>query len=196
VYLRRQGSDVVAGKLVSAYGPIRSRSLAQRAARALAGCTAEEFDGLLEGGPLPRLQTRMRDRSDSLRYEEAGRLRDRIGSLERVVAELRRLDRLRRLELCLIVPALEQGWREAFFLAGGRIACRRTLLPGGARLEIEAGMAIARAARLEGCSRQPEHLDELLVVDSFLSRPPPELRVRPLVLAAIEEALGPVRAAA
>jgi DNA polymerase-3 subunit epsilon len=196
LYLRRQGSHVVAGKLVTAYGPISTRSLAQRAARALAGCTTEEFDRLLEGGPLPRLQTRMRELSDSLRYEEAGRLRDRIASLERVLEQLRKLERLRRLELCLIVPAVEQGWREAFFFAGGRIVCRRTLPPGGAQPEIEAGIAIARAAQVEGCSWQPEHLDELLVVDSFLSRPPPELRIRLLDLAATQDRLDAARPAA
>ena len=123
----------------------------------------------------------MRDLSDGLRYEDAGRLRDRIESLERVLAQLRRLDRLRRLELCLTAPALEDGWREAFFVAGGRVACRRTLPPGGGRLELEAGAAVARAAQLDGRANEPDHLDELLVVGGFIDRPPPELEIRPLV---------------
>jgi hypothetical protein len=62
----------------------------------------------------------------------------------------------------------------AFFVAGGRVAAERTLPPGGgAALEVEAGLAAAR--------RPGElDLDELLLVDSFLRRPPPELRVAPL----------------
>ncbi len=99
-----------------------------------------------------------------------------------MLAELRRLDRLRRLELCLIVPALEPGRREAFFVAGGRVAARRTLA-GDGRLELEAGTATARAARDDGRAYEPEHLDELLVVGGFVDRPPPELRIRPLDLA-------------
>jgi excinuclease UvrABC nuclease subunit len=182
LYLRRQGDDVVAGKLVTPYGPLRNRSVARRAARALAGCSDEEFERLLDGGPLERLQARMRDLSESLRYEDAARLRDRIESLERVLGQLRRLERLRRLELCLTAPALEDGWREAFFVAGGRVACRRTLPPGGGRLELEAGASVARAARRDGRANEPDHADELLVVGGFLERPPPELEIRPLLL--------------
>ena len=69
----------------------------------------------------------MRDLSESLRYEEAGRLRDRIASLERVVEHLARLEQLRRLELCLVVPALGDDAREAIFVAAGRIVSRRVL---------------------------------------------------------------------
>ena len=62
----------------------------------------------------------------------------------------------------------------AFFVAEGRVAAERTLPPGGgAALEAEAGLAAAR--------RPGElDLDELLLVDSFVRRPPPELRVAPL----------------
>jgi DNA polymerase III epsilon subunit family exonuclease len=180
VYLRRQGESVVVTRLPSEYGPIRRRAHADRAARALSGCTAEEFALLLEGAPLPRLRQKMRDAADCLHYEQARRLRDRIASLERVTAHLRRLEELRALEVCLVAPALEEGWREAFFVAGGRVACRRRLPPGaGARLELQAGMAAARAVAAEGVSRAPEHLDELTVVGTFLERPPPELRVVP-----------------
>jgi DNA polymerase-3 subunit epsilon len=182
LYLRRQGDDVVASKLVSALGPLRGRAVARRAARALSGCTDDEFDRLLAGGPLPRLEERMRHYSDCLRFEEAGRLRDRISALERVLAELRRLEQLRRLELCLIVPALEPGRREAFFVAGGRVAARRTLPLGEGRLELETGIATARAARDDGREFDPEHVDELLVVGGFVDRPPPELSIRPLDL--------------
>jgi excinuclease UvrABC nuclease subunit len=112
--------------------------------------------------------------SDARRFEDAGRLRDRIAALERVCRELKRLDRVRNLECCVLVPANEPGYIRAHFVAGGRVAAERTLPPGGgAALEIEAGLAASRrAGELD--------LDELLLVDSFLRRPPPELRVAPL----------------
>ena len=54
----------------------------------------------------------------------------------------------------------------------------RTLLAGAAgRLETEAGLAAAaHAAGATG----PADADELLLIGSFLRRPPPELRVVPL----------------
>ena len=71
-------------------------------------------------------------------------------------------------------------------MAGGRIAAERTLPPGGgAALEVEAGLAAANRqiqasnSLLQGDSGELE-LDELLLVDSFLRRPPPELRIAPL----------------
>ena len=72
------------------------------------------------------------------------------------------------------VPAEEPGYVRALFVAGGRVASERTLPPGGgAALEVEAGLAAARRpGELE--------LDEVLLVDSFLRHPPPELRVAPL----------------
>lgn len=59
------------------------------------------------------------------------------------------------------------------------MAAERTLPPGGgATFEVEAGLAAARrSGELD--------LDELLLVDSFLRRPPPELRVAPLARDAI-----------
>ena len=40
---------------------------------------------------------------------------------------------------------------------------------------------------------RPDHVDELLVLATFLRRPPPELRVLPLDRDAIAAALGPAR---
>src|SRR5262249_9602938 len=159
VYLARRGEDVVVTKVPTPYGPLRRRAHAERAARALRGCTEAEFANLLDGEPLPRLTARMAELSECLRYEEAARLRDRIASLERVIARLRRLEELRRLRLRLVVPGAEPGSREEFFLAGGRV--HRDLLA-------------ACAAEL---TLDPDHLDELVVVGTFLERPPPELRV-------------------
>jgi DNA polymerase-3 subunit epsilon len=179
VYLRRRGDGMVVSRMPGELGPIRSRRQAELAARALAGASEEELAGLLGlGGPLPRLRAKLRDLSDSLRYEDAARLRDRIDALERVVAHLRRLQRLRSLELCILAPAKEPDMRRAFFLAGGRIQAVRTIPPGaGGRLELEAGVAAARMGALE---LDAEAVDELLLVGSFLQRPPPELEVRPL----------------
>src|ERR671935_305152 len=197
VYLRRRGSGVVCSSKPSELGPIRSRSRARLAARALEGATEEELsDPWLA---LPRLRAKVRERAESLRYEDAARLRDRVVALERVVAELRRLRRLRRAACCLVVPAAEPGFARAVFVAAGRIVTVRSLPPGaGARLEVDTGLALCRAAEP---SLDPEAADELLLVGSFLSRPPPELRVCPLdaerILAAATRAaaLGPARPA-
>jgi DNA polymerase-3 subunit epsilon len=156
-------------------GPIRSRRRAELAARALAGATPGELALLTAGGPLPRLRAKLRDLSESLRYEDAARLRDRIAALEHVIAGLAELQRLRAAEICLLVPAVEEGWRRAFFVAHGRVAAIRALPRGpGAALELEAGVAEARAAT---ASLAPEDADELLLIGSFLRRPPPELTV-------------------
>jgi DNA polymerase III epsilon subunit family exonuclease len=175
VYFRRKGDGLVVTSEPTPLGPIRSRRRAELAARALQGATAAELALLRSGGPLPRLRAKLRDLSECLRYEDAARLRDRLAALERVVGELAALERLRAAELCLLVPALEDGWKRAFFVTGGRVAAVRTVLPGrAAALELEAGVAEARAL---GTSLAPEDADELLLVGSFLRRPPPELTV-------------------
>jgi hypothetical protein len=80
--------------------------------------------------------------------------------------------------VCVLAPAREQGFRRAFFVAGGRVAAVRSLPPGaGARLEVLAGLGASAGAP---ASLAPEHADELLLVARFLRRPPPELRVVPL----------------
>ena len=169
VWLRRRGDSVVASTRPSPVGPLRSRRTAQLAARVL---SPEELER--PEAALPRLRRRLRELSDARRFEDAGRLRDRLAALERVCRELKRLERVRRLECCICVPAEEPGYVRALFVAGGRVAAERTLPPGGgAALEVEAGLAAARRAG-------EFDLDELLLVDSFLRRPPPELRVAAL----------------
>jgi excinuclease UvrABC nuclease subunit len=191
VYLRRRGDEVVVSRLPSRYGPLRRRSQAERAARSLAGCSEEEFDGLLEGAPLVRLAERLADLADCLRYEEAARLRDRIASLERVVTQVRRLERLRRVESCVLAPGLAPGEHDAVFVAAGRIVARRTLaLDGSATVEVDAALTAVLDAVRAGPSYEADHLDELLVVDGFLRRPPPEVRVVSLERDAILQRLG------
>ena len=181
VYLRRRGTGLVCSSKPGPLGPIRSRTLARLAARALEGATEEELAD--PGLALPRLRAKVRALAESLRYEDAGRMRDRVEALERVVAELRRLERLRRASCCLVAPAVDPGFTRAVFVCGGRVAAVRSLPPGaGARLEVEAGLALCRHG---GPSLEPEAADELLLVGSFLRRPPPELAVTPLVPEAI-----------
>lgn len=173
VYLRRRGAGFVVSETPGPLGPIKSRRLARRAARALDGHEGDD-----PATALPPLRARLRRLAADQRFEEAARLRDRLSALEEVVAALVELERLRALELCLLAPALQDGFRRAFFVSGGRVVASRTLLAGGAgRVEVEAGLA---AARLAAPAVGPEDTDELLLVGSFLRRPPPELRILPL----------------
>ena len=184
VYLRPRGDELVVTKQPTELGPLTSRRQASLAARALAFSTAEERERLLEGAPLQRLRERLAYLSESLRYEEAARLRDRLEALERVIDRLRRLAELRQLEACLIAPAAEPGWRKAFFVAGGEVRAVRSLPPGaGARLELAAGAA-ACSPSAEREPLTPEQAEELLLLDGFIRRPPPELSVLPLAEAA------------
>ena len=181
VYLRRRGDDFVVSAKPSPLGPIGSRRQASLAARALSSCTDAELDDLLRGGPLPRLRKRLAHLAESLRYEEAARLRDRIEALEHIVDRLRRLESLRRRELCLLVPGVEPGWHRAFFVSGGVLRAIRALPPGaGVRLELEAGLAVCRAAERSDDPLTPEEAEDLLLIDGFVRRPPPELTVLPL----------------
>ena len=173
VYLRRRGAGFVVTETPTPLGPIKSRRLAQRAARALA-----DHEGNDVAAALPALRVRLRRLATDLRFEDAARLRDRVTALEQVVGLLAELERLRDLEVCLLAPALEPGFLRAFFVSGGRVVASRTVLPGSAgRVEIEAGLAAARKSQP---ASGPEDTDELLLVGSFLRRPPPELRVVPL----------------
>jgi DNA polymerase III epsilon subunit family exonuclease len=169
VWLRAHGDSVVASTRPSPVGPLRSRRRAQRAARLLSPDELAQPETAQ-----PRIRRRLSALAEARRFEDAARLRDRLAALEQVCRELKRLERIRRLECCVLLPSLEPGYVRAVFVAGGRVAAER-MLPsgGGAALEVEAGLAAARrAAELD--------LDELLLVDSFLRKPPPELRVAPL----------------
>jgi DNA polymerase-3 subunit epsilon len=183
LYLKRRGDDFIVTKTETELGPIANRRRASLAARALSSCTADELDRLLEGGPLPRLRARLEHLAENLRYEEAARLRDRIEALEEVVERLRRLERLRSLDVCLIAPAAQPGRRKAFFVSAGRVCAVRSLPPGaGARLEINAGLTLCRLAK-EQAAKETLTLTEaedLLLLAGFARRPPPELAVLPL----------------
>jgi DNA polymerase-3 subunit epsilon len=173
VYLQRRGDRWATVTTPGPLGPITSRNRARAAARALEG-----FEGDDPAGAVPPLQAKLRRLARDLRFEDAARVRDRLAALEDVVGRIADLSRLRATRVCLLAPALEPGFRRAFFVAGGRLAAVRTLPAGAAgRLELEAGLAETSFA---APSFAPEDADELLVVAGFLRRPGPELRIVPL----------------
>ena len=169
VYLQRRGERWVTVTKPGPIGPLASRHRGRAAARALEGF--EEDD---PARALPALRAKLRRLARDLRFEDAARVRDRLAALEHAVERIAELQRLRALRVCLLAPALEPGFRRAFFVAGGRIAAVRTLPASAPRLEVEAGLAEVTAARP---SFAPEDAADLLVVASFLRRPGPELRV-------------------
>jgi DNA polymerase III epsilon subunit family exonuclease len=165
VYLRKRGDAVVCSTKPSPLGPLRSRSRARLAARAL---RPEELDD--PTAALVRLHRRLRDLTDCRRFEDAARTRDRLAALEDVLRFLNRLERLRSTRCCLVVPSATPGYACGIFVAGGRIAAIRTL---ASDVEVDAGLA--------SCGRPgDEDIDELMLIGTFLRRPPPELRVAPL----------------
>ena len=174
-YLRRRGAGVVCSSQPTELGPLKSRRRAQAAARALEGLEWES-----PGDAVPPLRAKLRGLARDQRYEDAARLRDRIDALEHVTREVARLERLRRLEVCVVAPGLDEGARTAFFVAKGQVVCARPLVAcdtvsqatGGP--EIAAGLAAVERAEP---TLAPEAADELLLVASFLRRPPPELEV-------------------
>ena len=176
VYLRARGQEIVCSSKPSALGPLRSRRLARLAACAL---RPEELE--CPAAALPRIRALVHKLALQQRYEDAARMQERVDALEQVLRALATLERLRALERCLVVPALEEGWHHAFFVVAGQVAAKRKLPPGaGAALEVASGLAAARAAAAEGVSYAPELADELLALGTFMRRPPPELRVVPL----------------
>jgi excinuclease UvrABC nuclease subunit len=172
VYLRRRGDSVVCSSTPGPLGPLKSRRRAQLAARALQGVEWDSVDDAL-----PKLQAKLRRLARDLRFEDAARLRDRIEALEHVVRELRRIEQLRGLAVCVVTPGEQEGTRRATYIARGQVVCARPW-QGPHGLEWQAGLAaVARAEP----TLAPEVADELLVAATFLRRPPPELEVIPLV---------------
>ncbi len=156
--------------LSSALSPLRTaRSGAARKLsgplRRSRGCSAEEFDDLLDGGVLDRLRSRLASLTEADEELEARCLGRRIGSLERAIAHLRRLERLRELDVCVLAPSLEPGRMDAYFVSDGNL-----IGPGSDR-----GTRAMKHGRVRA-----EELDALLVMEAFLLRPPPELTIIPL----------------
>ncbi len=178
VYLRRRGTGWICGQEITPHGPIAGRGLARRAAQALDG-----FDGDDPREALPGLRLRLRRLAADLRFEDAARLRDRIAALEQVLERIDELRQLESLRACLVVPALEAGMVRAVFVAGPVVVRRTVPRGGGAHLEVDAGLADVRQAPARAL--EATAAEELLLIASFLRRPPPELTVTALERTAI-----------
>jgi DNA polymerase III epsilon subunit family exonuclease len=155
VYLHRRGERVLVSRLPSRYGPLRRRAQAQRAAQALKGCSSEEYESLLDGIPVERLRHRLAEMTGPEDELAARHLRRRIGSLERVIAQLNRLERLKRLELRIVAAG------ETYLVSGGRVFRPGEQRPPSPHLDAD-------------------DLDALVAVAAFLREPPPELAIAPL----------------
>src|SRR5919206_389069 len=127
VYLRRRGDSVVCSTQPTELGPLTSRRRAQVAARALQGVEWETLDDAL-----PKLREKLKRLARDLRFEDAARLRDRIVALEDAAREIRRMEQLRRMEVCLVA-----GGR-AIWVAKGQVVCIRPW-GGTSGLEWQAG---------------------------------------------------------
>jgi DNA polymerase III subunit epsilon len=189
VYLRRRGARWSVTTDPTPLGPVPGRRLGRVAARALAGHATDDVEAAL-----PALHERMRRLGREQRFEDAGRLRDRVAALEEAVDALRELARLRSLDACLVVPAREPGFVRVYAVTAGRVAASR-LVPRGAGAEHEAASLVAEAERATP-SVAPEDADELRLVAAFLRRPPPELRVGALEVRAIRALVGGIPLAA
>jgi DNA polymerase III epsilon subunit family exonuclease len=169
-YLARRGERWIVSQTPGPLGPLPSKHRARLAARAL-----DDVDGDDLGAALAAARERLCRLAADQRFEDAARQRDRVAALEDVVARVERLARLRTARLCVLAPARAPGFRRALFVSGGRIAATRTVPDGPAgRLEVDAGLAECAAAET---SFAPEDAADLLVVDGFLRRPGPELRI-------------------
>ena len=168
LYLRRRGDSVVCSAQPSELGPLTSRRCAQLAARALQGVEWETLDDAL-----PKLRAKLKRVAADLRFEDAARLRDRIAALEDAAREVRRMEQLRQMAVCVVAPGERDGTRRAFFVAKGQVVCTRPY-HGPHGVEWQAGLAEVRRAEP---TLAPEAADELRLVASFIRRPPPELEV-------------------
>lgn len=179
VYLHRQSGRVILSRAPSRLGPIRQPLEARRAARALKGCAAAEFEGLLDGDPLPRLRAELARLSLDAHELELRRARRELEALERLVVQLNHLDQLRNLTACVVAPALEPGELDVHFVCGGELLVERMSCAAASPARLIARLTALAARRAPPPALAADRLDELLVVSSFIARTPPELRVLP-----------------
>ena len=165
---------------VKARRPVAVTRTAQLAARALTPDELAPSRCRAAAPPTPVARARRRSRASRM----LARLRDRIAALERVCRELRAARSRATARVLRARAGHEPAHVRAFFVAGGRVAAERTLPPAAVQ------RSRSRPASPPHATVQPSNrllqgdreldLDELLLVDSFLRRPPPELRVAPL----------------
>ena len=168
VYLKRRGEDFVVTKTATPARPDRQPPNGVAcSARARARARPRSSTTSSRAARSRACEARLSHLAESLRYEEAARLRDRIEALEHVVERLRRLKRLRELELCLIAPAIEPSERRAFFVCGGEVCAVRSLPQGpAARPEIDAALALCRSARERAAETlTPDQAEDLAALD-------------------------------
>ena len=177
-YLGRRGLALDCHGGADGWGPLRSRSLACRATQALDG-----FEGDAPAGHCPALRARMRRLAQTSASRTPPGFATASARSRRPLPRCAELARLRALRVCLLVPALEPGFQRAVFVAGGRVAAVRSLPREAAACSRSRRVLAAAAAA--SVSLAPEDADELLLVASFLRRPPPELRVVDLAVASI-----------
>jgi DNA polymerase III epsilon subunit family exonuclease len=162
VYLRRRGDSVVCSPHPTELGPLTSRKRAQLAARALQGVEWETLEDAL-----PKLRAKLKRLARDLRFEDAARLRDRIAALEDAAREIRRMEQLRRMEVCLVANG------RAVWVAKGQVVGIR---PWGGTSGLEWQAGLAAVARAEP-TLAADAADDLRVLATFIRRPPPELSV-------------------
>jgi DNA polymerase III epsilon subunit family exonuclease len=183
IWLRRREARWSVVAEPTEHGPLSGKTTARRAARALAGHASDDLEAAL-----PPLYERLRRLAYEQRFEDAARMHDRIAAVEAVVERLRELHARRALRACLLVPARRPGFMLAVLVCSGQIAATRTVpCGGGASVEVDAALAVARHAPL--AARPPDDA-ALAVVATFVHRPPPELEIVALEREAILAALG------
>jgi hypothetical protein len=87
-----------------------------------------------------------------------------------------------------VVPAREVGFLRTYAIVDGRIAASR-LLPCGTEAGHEAASLVADA-HAHSAEATAVEVDELMLVATFLRRPPPELRVVALEASAVAAVAG------
>ena len=179
VYLARKAKGWSVVSEPGPYGPFRSKHRAQLAVRALEGFESDD-----PAAAIPAGRGKLRRLAQQQRFEDAARFRDRLSALEEAVARVDELERLRRLQVCVLAPSREHGFQRALLVTGGRVAAIRTI-PVGSGTSHELHTALAEITLVTNChlsspSYTPEDADALLVLAQFLRRPGPELRVVPL----------------
>ena len=155
VYLHRRGERFVLSAAPSAVWASAAEGRRPPGGTGAQGLPEEDLEDLLDGITPDRVRERLVAAVEAGHELDARRLMRQLASLDRVAGELARIDRVRRLAVCLLVPG------GAFVVQGGRVTRHDDL---------------AAVTRLpEPPVVEADRLDELLVAASFLDAPPPEL---------------------
>ena len=173
MWLRQRGDAVVATTRPSPVGPLRSRRTAQLAARALTPGRARPSRGRAASPPPPAARARRRS---PLRGCRTAPRPDRSSG-----AGLPRARAPRSRATARVLRA-RPGRRARL---RPRVLRRQRPGRGGATLPPAVARARGRSRSRRRLRPQKLDLDELLLLESFLRRPPPELRVAPLEREAI-----------